>query len=243
MSLPLPDPLPRRINVGCGFDIRPGFLNVDGQGFHNPDIVADFTDLSFLPEGHFDYLLAQDVLEHIERDKVPPTLAGWARLLSPGGTIRLRVPSLMHLFDMLAQPQNQTAEAARSIMHLIFGTQAYKGDYHLAGFTPVLLHQFLLDAGLMLSRASILDNWLFEVEAKKTQKLVDPEDQIHHVYFDVLERPVDIGALGILPERLAAGLTYEQLKLEITGSDEYRFLKKYPRHLGPYRALMAQPNS
>src|SRR3954449_9383032 len=59
----LPNPLPTRLNVGCGYDIRPGFLNVDNGDWHSPDLVADITDLVMLPSGHFEEIVAQDVLE------------------------------------------------------------------------------------------------------------------------------------------------------------------------------------
>jgi hypothetical protein len=37
----LPDPLPRKLNLGCGWDKRDGYLNVDLHGSHDPDLVAD----------------------------------------------------------------------------------------------------------------------------------------------------------------------------------------------------------
>ncbi len=67
----LPTPLPRRINIGCGYDVRPGWLNVDSVARHGPDLIADATDLSMLPNGHFDEVVANDVLEHIERTSAP----------------------------------------------------------------------------------------------------------------------------------------------------------------------------
>ena len=83
MPKDLPDPLPKKLNVGCGFDIRPGFLNVDAAAFHDPDLVADVTDLRMLPDGYFEEIVAQDVLEHFERSKTSTALTEWSRLLSP----------------------------------------------------------------------------------------------------------------------------------------------------------------
>jgi len=31
---------PDRINIGCGFDHRDGYLNVDFQDFHDGDVVV-----------------------------------------------------------------------------------------------------------------------------------------------------------------------------------------------------------
>src|SRR4051794_7895478 len=73
-----PNPaFPRRLNLGCGFDIREGYLNVDVNDFHKPDLVCDITNLRDLPANYFDEVLAQDVLEHIPRLKTQDTLAEW----------------------------------------------------------------------------------------------------------------------------------------------------------------------
>lgn len=46
---PLPEPLPRRLNVGCGYDIRKGFLNIDSGDWHNSDYIVDIIDPNMLP--------------------------------------------------------------------------------------------------------------------------------------------------------------------------------------------------
>ena len=38
-----------RVNLGCGYDKRPGYLNVDLHGFHDPDLVGDVRSLPELP--------------------------------------------------------------------------------------------------------------------------------------------------------------------------------------------------
>src|SRR5262245_52584737 len=139
--------IPVRLNLGCGYDKRAGYLNVDLQVFHSPDLVADVTALP-LPSGHFELIVAQDVLEHLERKRVPAALTEWSRLLAHEGVLELRVPSLFDLFFMLAAPENRSAEDSAKVIHLLYGTQAYTGDYHLSGFTAELLEDLLSKAGL-----------------------------------------------------------------------------------------------
>jgi SAM-dependent methyltransferase len=240
----LPQPLPRRLNVGCGYDKRPGFLNVDLQAFHEPDLVADATCMPMLPSGYFDEIVAQDVLQHLERHKTDDALTEWARLLAPEGTLHARVPSLLHLLEMLGAPANLEAEAARNIVHLIYGTQAYTGDYHLAGFTATMLERHLAEAGLLVCEAQILYGWLFEVSARKTDRLTQPREVIHHAYFKVLARPADPGGLSSLEPLIATGrLSTEKLEAMLAASDEGEFGRQYPVYLLPWqnRQPLASP--
>ena len=49
---------PDRLNLGCGFDRREGYTNVDFQEFHHPDLHADVRDLGMLPSDHYREIIA-----------------------------------------------------------------------------------------------------------------------------------------------------------------------------------------
>jgi len=155
---------PRRLNLGSGWDKRPGYLNVDLHGFHRPDLVGDVRSLPMLPSGRYEEIVAQDVLEHLERDEVPPTLREWRRLLAVGGQLWLRVPDLLSLADWLRA--DDAPDRHRRVMQLLFGTQAYDGDYHHAGFTDVLLIDELHRAGFGHCELELRDDWLWEGDAR-----------------------------------------------------------------------------
>ena len=74
---------PKRLNLGCGYDIRPEYLNVDLHARHGPDLLADVTNLGMLPSEWFSKIIALDVLEHVEGHNVQVALSEWSRLLAP----------------------------------------------------------------------------------------------------------------------------------------------------------------
>lgn len=80
----------KKLNVGCGVDIRQGWINLDSANVSGVDIVHDIQKLP-LPfrDGEFEHILAQDVLEHVE---YIPVLKDLWRILKPGGTLSIRVP-------------------------------------------------------------------------------------------------------------------------------------------------------
>lgn len=123
----------------------------------------------------------------------------------------------------------------REIIHLVYGTQAYNGDYHLAGFTAATLDAQLRNAGLLVCEASILHGWLFDVKARKTERLEDDAEFVHSAYFSVLGRPADPSGLGTFADALATRrLTRAAVLKTLQESEEAKFLSAHPAYLLPY---------
>ncbi|WP_186045314.1 class I SAM-dependent methyltransferase [Burkholderia gladioli] len=223
---------PKKLNIGCGFDKKAGFLNVDLNDFHNPDLIADACDLSALPSEHFDYILAQDILEHLERSKTCVALTEWSRVLSPSGCIDIRIPSVLGMFELLSKPENRHWQNAEKIIHLMYGTQAYTGDYHLAGFTAEILVEYLRRAGLIVRKAELKDEWLFHIEAVKIGELHDAADLVHNAFFEVLGRPADPDGLDSFVKHVrATKMPLDAIKNVLRESDEFSALEKMPSYL------------
>lgn len=80
----------QRLNVGCGADVRPGWINLDQFALPGVDVVHDLERLPLpFADNRFDEILCQDVLEHL--DYVPLLKELW-RILKPDGTITIQVP-------------------------------------------------------------------------------------------------------------------------------------------------------
>lgn len=80
----------KRLNLGCGKDIRAGWINLDRADLPGVDIRHDLS-LGALPFGdnEFDVVLARDVFEHLE---YIPLLKEVHRILKPGGRVEIQVP-------------------------------------------------------------------------------------------------------------------------------------------------------
>src|SRR5438270_132923 len=93
---PSPNAAQIKLNLGCGRDIRPGYINIDAF-VRGPGITtADVRNLSALiVPASVDAILAQDILEHIPFREVPGVLRHWANLMTIGATIRIRVPDIV----------------------------------------------------------------------------------------------------------------------------------------------------
>ena len=80
-----------KLNLGCGKDIRKGFVNVDEREFAGVDVVHDLNTYPYPFEADsFEAILARDILEHLDD---PTRAIGeiW-RIGKPGAEVTVRVP-------------------------------------------------------------------------------------------------------------------------------------------------------
>jgi SAM-dependent methyltransferase len=88
--LPVSERAERKLNLGCGHDIRSGWVNLDKANLPGVNVVHDLQKLPLpFADGHFDHIYAKDVLEHLE---YIPLLAELHRVLRTGGTLTIQVP-------------------------------------------------------------------------------------------------------------------------------------------------------
>jgi hypothetical protein len=80
----------RRLNLGCGTDIRPGLVNLDIAALPGVDVVHDVNMLPLpFPADSFDEILCNDILEHVD---LVPVLKDCHRILASGRRMRIEVP-------------------------------------------------------------------------------------------------------------------------------------------------------
>lgn len=79
-----------KLNLGCGTDIREGWVNLDAVRLPGVDVVHDVRRLPLpFPDEKFEEILCQDILEHIE---YIPVLKDIHRILKHRGRLVIRVP-------------------------------------------------------------------------------------------------------------------------------------------------------
>lgn len=79
------------LNLGSGNKKRPDAVNVDLVESTRPDVVHDLNDRPWpLPEGHFQEVLAHDVIEHL--DDVVATMDEIHRVCADGAVVKITLP-------------------------------------------------------------------------------------------------------------------------------------------------------
>ena len=80
-----------KLNIGCGPDIRAGYVNMDAVPLPGVDVRHDLNCLPWpFADDTFDEVYASHVLEHVA--DLTQTMAEIRRICRPGARIQIRVP-------------------------------------------------------------------------------------------------------------------------------------------------------
>jgi predicted SAM-dependent methyltransferase len=127
-----------KLNLGCGEDIKKGFINIDFRKLPGVDITHNLmAPLPYEP-GTIDYIFAQDVLEHFPYTETEKIFGYWITALKIGGEILIQVPNLekhiqMYINKVFDPRYNKPVDIYR-MRHLLFGCQKYEGGTHYTTF-------------------------------------------------------------------------------------------------------------
>lgn len=145
-----------KLNVGCGGVILKDFINVDmvdvptylGKPVKN-FVKGNILALPF-KDNYADYIVVDNVLEHVLIYKTLDALKELKRVLKKGGRLVIFVPEFMGMLRMFTQMMQQKKfdpEAYDYVAKIIYGHQAHEGEAHLAPMTPIYLNYLLKKAG------------------------------------------------------------------------------------------------
>ena len=131
---------PKKLNLGCGNDIKPGYINVDKyNNTGNVDYQWDLGKLE-VPDGELDEIYTAHVFEHIGINDIYAVVEEWRRALKDNGDLIIRMPNLEHEVKIWldASDDKKWLEVSR-----IFGSQSHEGNSHFNGFNPGSLQSFI----------------------------------------------------------------------------------------------------
>lgn len=147
------------VNLGCGSNVIPSndkedWVNIDN--FINADptaknfLQADILDIPLADET-VDYILCDQVLEHIRMSDVPIVLYEIRRILKKGGKGVIIVPDFRSAAqDWMDYNWNTCFQAIeyQYLSEVIYGNQNHDGEFHKTPFTGGYLHYVLGMVGL-----------------------------------------------------------------------------------------------
>lgn len=151
-TLPFPLPQPLLLNLGCGSDVRDGFINIDLYSDDPRVVFMDIRKLD-LPDNCVDLILASDVLMQFSHREIDNVLKEWARVLKPKGDIIIRCPSLY----LQAKAYLNKVWNADVASYMIFGPQKNANEYYYCAFDKESITKHLNNAGFDIEEISEIE--------------------------------------------------------------------------------------
>lgn len=151
----------KRLNLGCGFDKREGWVNADNFSECNPDIRLNIEETPWaIADNEYGHILMKHVLEHVGASfkEFASIMQELYRVTAPGGIVEIHVPHFRHdtwwsdpthvraftplTFQMMSKRQNDIWIAQKSnytmlayVMHVDFevieAVQVYDPEWWL----------------------------------------------------------------------------------------------------------------
>ena len=114
-----------KLNLGCGTDIREGYINIDIRSLAGIDVVADLTTVHNMFTD-VDEILAYDIIEHFSHTEKERILADWFGMLKSGGKMIIKCPNPKSICWHYVLGKFSCLGFNR----MIYGGQDYAYNYH-----------------------------------------------------------------------------------------------------------------
>ena len=180
-----------KLNIGCGRDIRQGFINIDSFPLPGVDIVFDLESCqkNSLPfaDNSVDFILMRHVIEHI--DNVLPLMQELYRVAKPGAKLHAFCPYGS------SDDADEDPTHVRRLFKQSWGyfSQPYywRADYNYRGdWNPVVLRLTVRPGISLLNAKQIVDthrNIIQEMEAQlEAIKPARPPERVLQRYPDII---------------------------------------------------------
>lgn len=147
----------KKLNLGCGDKILPGYINVDVAGSRQgrkPDVLCDLRKLKPFSDNEVDEILSVHVVEHFWRWEIVDVIKEWVRVLKPGGLMVIECPNLLTACQEIMQNPDIAigpGKEGRRSMWVLYGDPGWKDPLmmHRWAYTPNSLMQLMREAGLV----------------------------------------------------------------------------------------------
>ena len=151
-----------KLNIGCGMKQYPDFINIDLRDLPGVDMVHDLREPLLYPDNSVDYIIAEDVLEHMQYTYTDQVFADWCRVLKKGGKLKIIVPNIdahLRMYQTKEIEKGKPVDLER-LRHLIFGDQKYNEGAHYTTFNAAavekLYHDNKMTCNIKLSQKGII---------------------------------------------------------------------------------------
>lgn len=141
------------VNLGCGTNLVEGWINIDVVRPSNADKRFRLGDALSIPlkDGSVDYLVMDQVLEHLAMADIIPAMYEVRRVLKKGGRCVIVVPDFEDAVRQWLDAdmgKNFDPMKYKYYSEVVYGNQQHEGEFHKTPMSPRFLHEVMRTVGL-----------------------------------------------------------------------------------------------
>jgi len=135
----------KKLNLGCGEDIKEGFVNLDSVKLKGVDIVHDLDKFPWpLKKDEFDFVYCDNVLEHLS--SIPKSMEELWRITKNKGKIKIIVPIFPSVWAMV----DPTHKNFYTYMTFDYFTEKHELNYYSRARFKILKRKIIFHPYLKL---------------------------------------------------------------------------------------------
>lgn len=203
---------PLKLNLGCGTNKLPGWVNVDSVKELEPDLVHDISQPLPYPDASVDEIIADGILEHFDKYLRYVVFYEWVRVLKIGGVMHVGVPNFKKLLFRYFK------FGFRDFVDTLFGenmlgSEVYIGHYgnHKWGYSAETLKAFVGEFGLKILEVET-PSLILRVKAEKTRHVTREEMDRTRIYACANAHGVGDAALSLAASREKINTFYRDIE-------------------------------
>jgi predicted SAM-dependent methyltransferase len=176
-----------KLNVGCGNDRIPDYVNIDIDRKSKADIIHDIREGMPWKDGQIKEILFFHTIEHIEEKFHRFILEEFHRVLEYNGILLISYPE----FTICAQNYIDNVRGMRDFWkNTIYGLQRSASDFHVSLMNSELLVELLQNIGfqhIMYSKESEQEPWNTVMLAHKNKSTKSYEELLNSEVLGVVD--------------------------------------------------------
>ncbi|MBI2579591.1 MAG: methyltransferase domain-containing protein [Candidatus Aenigmarchaeota archaeon] len=137
----------KRLNIGCGTDIKEGWINLDSAAIKGVDVVHDIEKLPLpFKRGEFDEVLCRNILEHVD---YIPVLKDIHRIMKNGGRLIITAPHFTSKHNFI-DPTHKKMFSISTFDFFVEGSKIRRDYYFGFSFGAIEYSKITFQKGMFL---------------------------------------------------------------------------------------------
>jgi predicted SAM-dependent methyltransferase len=133
-----------KLNLGCGPDIKDGYINIDTCALDSRVVVQDVRNLNFNDES-IDEIFAKDIIEHMSIDDFKISIKNWSKICKSGAKLFIQTIC----WDSIIKAYYANVWDLETVIYMLFAGKNWvdgvsrNEDFHKSVYSLDLLNNIL----------------------------------------------------------------------------------------------------